>query len=263
MIAIYSGRCKQGLLQYTLGHLIIEEDKYFIKDLKTLVQEEVVYETIGQYIGVNDKNSRYLFEKDIVRRPNGEIGTIVFENGTYTLDRSIVDQECEQVDWPSELFKDVIYIEHSSGSTGYEELKQKPFNIVRSSSKSTEFKEKLDKKDSEVCTYHKLNHLCYYSLPDLTCGKLACLWERAKPSRTLNSSNAITSNVVKTTPHTCQIMGCSNKSDQGKFIGELCAPCFKTLQGDYSSNSAARELIENLEYCKSIVEVHLYKKNKE
>ena len=28
----------------------------------------------------------------------------------------------------------------------------------------------------------------------------------------------------------CAIVGCSNESHQGKFIGQLCAPCFTYLE---------------------------------
>jgi hypothetical protein len=49
----------------------------------------------------------------------------------------------------------------------------------------------------------------------------------------------------------CLVMGCENKTDQGRFVGDLCAPCHQMLitgVAAYGNTFVHKLAEENLKY---------------
>lgn len=66
---------------------------------------EVIPETVGQHIGRKDKNEKYIYKDDIIKRYNGEIGVVVFDEGCFILER-VSEENCEYIQHCSEYFSE-------------------------------------------------------------------------------------------------------------------------------------------------------------
>ena len=66
---------------------------------------EVIPKTVGQYVGRKDKNEKYIYKDDIIKRYNGEIGVVVFDEGCFILER-VSEENCEYIQHCSEYFSE-------------------------------------------------------------------------------------------------------------------------------------------------------------
>ena len=56
-----------------------KQDDYFINNIPDGVGSlRVIKETVGQFTGANDKHGNMIFEGDIIRDPDGDIGYIIY-----------------------------------------------------------------------------------------------------------------------------------------------------------------------------------------
>jgi len=78
--------------KWIYGSLIIEEDpiadafKYFIKPFNFLTGKLVVPETVGQYTGSKDKNTKEIYEGDIVRCNDKYCAIVIWKRDGFVLD---------------------------------------------------------------------------------------------------------------------------------------------------------------------------------
>jgi hypothetical protein len=54
------------------------DDNLFINNIPGVGKVRVDKETVGKYIGARDKKGNMIFEGDIIRDPNGDIGYIIY-----------------------------------------------------------------------------------------------------------------------------------------------------------------------------------------
>ena len=75
-------------------------------------EEEVIPESVGQYIGIEDRHKEKIFEQDIIKRFNGEdyeFGVVTFSDMCFVLDRNFPINkdkriQLEHIEWPGEYF---------------------------------------------------------------------------------------------------------------------------------------------------------------
>lgn len=70
---------------------VFEIDKGYIDD--QLEAYSVLPETIGQYIGLKDKNGNKIFDGDIVQYNNKEIGYVGYANGAFYIEAENITNE--------------------------------------------------------------------------------------------------------------------------------------------------------------------------
>lgn len=58
-----------------------------------ILAEYVNPETIGQYVGINDKNGNKIFEGDIVQYDNKKIGCVGYTNGAFYIEAENITDE--------------------------------------------------------------------------------------------------------------------------------------------------------------------------
>ena len=97
---MYKGNCKYGFIY---GSLVVSHGKYYIcimalcqinslVDNGTTTMFEVIPETVGEYIGLRDKNGKRIFEGDLVTLPKYGGGrhrsVVYFKNGKFAVNGS-------------------------------------------------------------------------------------------------------------------------------------------------------------------------------
>lgn len=67
-------------------------------DYVALLDSEV---ELMQYTGLKDKNCKEIYEGDIFRRKNGEVGVVKYHDVSFVLDRQPLNDDAEYIEWPS------------------------------------------------------------------------------------------------------------------------------------------------------------------
>ena len=82
----YDGKWEQGDLRHK-GYVHNDSDTYIMRSDYALHNIPVDPETVGQYIGLTDKNGQKIFEGDIVDilTENEEIGVITYDEGGFVV----------------------------------------------------------------------------------------------------------------------------------------------------------------------------------
>jgi len=64
--------CVSTIGKWEYGYYRKFQNKHYINNI------EVIYETVGQYFGVNDKNDKEIYHNDVVRFPSGNMYVVSF-----------------------------------------------------------------------------------------------------------------------------------------------------------------------------------------
>lgn len=73
---LYRGKRNNGNWEYGFYYLRAVNNKPYIYD--DGISFEVIPETVGQFIGITDKNGTKIFEGDILKADNGHVGYVSF-----------------------------------------------------------------------------------------------------------------------------------------------------------------------------------------
>lgn len=95
---VFGGVCTPPNVQGCFAIIYGSGDAYRDRETGITYEKHVVYrDTVGQYVGKRDKNSRLIFEDDIVSAPNGYTGVVEMVRFLAALYHGEVSDEIEVI----------------------------------------------------------------------------------------------------------------------------------------------------------------------